>query len=84
MLTQDDLSSIQKLVKKEVQDVEERLGAKIAGVQDALAGVGEELEAKIAKVQETADIIQEVMVKHHTALEQRVTNIEEKLHSPGN
>ncbi|MBI4079352.1 MAG: hypothetical protein HY429_03595 [Candidatus Levybacteria bacterium] len=84
MLTQDDLSSIQKLVKKEVQGVEERIGTKIDGFGEALNGVAEALEAKIAKVQETADIIQEVMVKHHTALEQRVTNLEEKLHSSGN
>lgn len=77
MLTQGDLSAIQKVVKKEVQGVEERLSTKLNKANESLG-------AKITKVQETIDIVQNVVVKHHGKLEQRVVRIEEELHASRN
>ena len=77
MLSSNDLLAIKKIVKEEIHGIEEELSGKIAGVEERLNG-------KIAKVQETIDIVQSVMVEHHSKLEQRVTNIEEELHIPKN
>lgn len=77
MLTKNDLSAIRKTVKGEVHGVEERLGKRIDGVEQRLSD-------KIAKVEESLDIVEEVVVKHYHKMEQRITDIEEDLHSSGN
>ena len=88
MLTRDDLSAIKKVVKEEVQGVEERQAEKDNGLEERLTekiqGVEERLGEKISKVQETIDIVQNVVVKHYGELEQRVASIEEELRNPRN
>lgn len=77
MLTKDDLSAIQKVVKQEVEIVENRSSKRMQKLE-------KNLSSKITKVQETVDIVQNVIVEHHTQLEQRVTRIEEELRIPTN
>jgi len=88
MLTRDDLSAIKKVVKEEVQGVEERLSEEVKDGKDSLRkemqGMEERLGGKISKVQETIDIVQNVVVKHYGELEQRVTSIEEELRNQRN
>jgi len=59
MLTRDDLSEIKKVVKEEVQGVEERLGEKISKVQEAIDIVQNvvvkhygELEQRVTSIEE--------------------------------
>lgn len=93
MLTKNDLSSIQKLVRGEVQGSEQRLGDKIVNAQRDIRNVEDKLTlkmqvvekklgAKIDKVQESVDIVQGVVVEHYGKLEKRVVDIEEELNMP--
>lgn len=75
MLTDNDLSAIQKLLKTEIQGVEERLSAKI----DALDMKVKVLNTKIYKVQESVGVVQNVTVEHYGKLEKRVATIKRQL-----
>jgi molybdopterin converting factor small subunit len=77
MLTKNDLSSIRKLVKGEVQGSEKKLGAKMQAVEKSLS-------SKINKVQESVDVVHAVVVEHYGKLEKRVAVIEEELNIPKN
>ena len=75
MLTKNDLSAIQKIVKAETHG----LDSKIDKVQASLASRIDGLDSKIDKVQESVDIIQGIVVKHYGKLEKRVERIEDHL-----
>lgn len=57
---------------------------RLSSVETKLSHVEKSLSSKIIKVQETIDIIQGVVIEHHTKLEKRVEKIEEELHTSRN
>lgn len=70
MLANDDLDHIRHLLREELALSERRLGAKIDAV-----------DRKLDQAQEDIAAILTTVIEHHSALEQRVKRIEERLQS---
>ncbi len=66
MLTKNDLNQIRKVVKEEIQPVEERLSREIRGV-----------DKKLDRAQEDISEILTAIDQHQTLLEKRVEKLEE-------
>ncbi len=56
----------------------------VGTIREEVSAVEERLSIQINKVQETVEIIQNVVVKHFTNLEQRVITLEDELHPSKN
>ncbi|PIP75112.1 MAG: hypothetical protein CO028_04860 [Candidatus Levybacteria bacterium CG_4_9_14_0_2_um_filter_35_21] len=82
MLTKNDLSAIQKLVRIETSGVEKRLGERIYKLDGKIDVIQVGLNAKIDKVQESVDIVQNVVIEHYDKLDKRVAQIEDHLNLP--